>query len=58
MKDLYRKEEEFLEQLGEGQAQKKKKIEKNLKAKQKEVETKLQKGATLTTEDLLAFQSK
>lgn len=59
LKDLFKKEDEFLSQLGESPSQKKKTFDNNMKVKQKEVEAKLmKKGGVLTTEDLLLFQKK
>lgn len=59
LKDLFKKEEELLISLGEAPLQKKKVADSQIKKKQKEVEDMLlKKGATLTTEDLLAFQTR
>lgn len=59
LKNLYRREEEILMQLGEAPMQKRRIAEKNIKVKQKELEEKLmKKGGTLTTEDLLMLQSR
>ena len=59
LRELFKQEEELLLQLGESPVQRKRQSEKNLKAKQKEVEDKLmKKGQILTTEDLLMLQSK
>lgn len=57
LKDLFKREDELLSELGESPSQKKRTFEKNIKIKQKEVESKLmKKGGVLTTEDLLLFQ--
>lgn len=57
LKDLFKKEDEFLSRLGESPTQKKRTFDKDIKVKQKEVEAKLmKKGGILTTEDLLLFQ--
>ena len=56
-KDLFKKEVEMLESLGESPKQKKKTKDVDMKALRKEAEDKLfKKGGVLTTEDLLAFQ--
>lgn len=57
LKDLFKKEEDFLTELGESIVQRKKVRHVELKAKQREVESDfLKKGKTLTTEDLLMLQ--
>ncbi len=63
LKDLFKKESELLEELGETprrpKSKKKPQVDsKELKKKQKEVEESFLKGGTLTTEDLLMFQRK
>lgn len=59
LKSLFKKEEDLLTQLGENPDQKKKKSDKEIKQKRKELEDKfMKKGGTLTTEDLLLFQTK
>lgn len=63
LKSLFKKEEEFLTQLGETVPSYRKKsfggFDKTIKAKQKEVEDNfLNNGGVLTTEDLLLFQKK
>jgi uncharacterized coiled-coil DUF342 family protein len=66
LKDLFKQESEFLEQLGESprkQSRPRRKPSngidsKELKKKQKEVEDNFLKGGTLTTDDLLMFQRK
>ena len=59
LKSLFKKEEEFLIELGESPVQKKKIAEKQIKEKRKEIEDKfMKKGHVLTTEDLLMFQSR
>ncbi|NQZ85376.1 MAG: hypothetical protein HRU03_06675 [Nanoarchaeales archaeon] len=59
LKDLFKKEEDYLSQLGEAPVQRKRTRDVELKAKQKEVESDfMKKGKTLTTEDLLMLQIK
>ena len=66
LKELFKKEEESMKELGETIPQRKKyssngnnNFDKQIKAKQKEVEKKLmKKGGVLTTEDLMLFQKK
>lgn len=58
LKDLFKKENEILEQLGEAPIKRKQSSENRFpRANRKDVEEKLmKKGGTLTTEDLLMFQ--
>ena len=59
LKDLFKKEEDYLTELGESIVQRKRVRHVELKAKQKEVESDfLKKGKKLTTEDLLMLQMK
>ena len=57
LKDLFKKEVEMLESIGESPKQRKRVRDVDMKALRKEAEDKLfKKGGVLTTEDLLAFQ--
>lgn len=59
LKDLFTKEDELLNALGESPSVRKKSFDKELKIKQKEVEDNFfKKGGKLTTEDLLLFRKK
>jgi uncharacterized coiled-coil DUF342 family protein len=59
LKDLFKREEDILTELGEAPVQRKRTRDVELKAKQKEVESNfMTKGKTLTTEDLLMLQIK
>lgn len=58
LKDLFKKESDLMEEIGESPTQKKRFMDKEMKIKRKEVEDKLMNKGVLTTEDLLAFQNK
>jgi len=59
LRELFKKEDDLLTQLGESPVQRKKSNDKNIRVKQKEAEDKLmKKGGVLTTEDLMLFQKK
>jgi len=59
LRELFKKEDDLLTELGESPVQSKKSNDKNIRVKQKEAEDKLmKKGGVLTTEDLMLFQKK